>query len=458
MYEQDTIAAIATPVGEGAVAIVRVSGPDAERIATSVFVRVGGKNGKLASHRLYHGRIQDPGSKKIFDEVLLALMRKPHSYTGEDIVELHCHGGAFVVRRVLELVLAQGARHAEPGEFTKRAFLNGRIDLAQAEAVLDIIRARTEKGVELAVNQAGGELSQWVHELRENLLDILVQVEAAIDFPEEEIELLRHSELIGQIDSLRGKIGEIVATYDWGRLLRDGARVCICGRPNVGKSSLLNALLGEQRVIVTPVPGTTRDVIEEAINLDGLPVVLWDTAGIRMTDEQVEKLGVELSLAHVEKADAAIVVLDASAEISEDDRRCLRATASKKCLIVINKVDLPQALDGAELERAFCGAAVIRVSAKNGSGLMELKHALRDLLVKKEVDSPVVLTNLRHKAALTAGSSALDDAVTSLQNRYAPELVAINLQEANERLEEIVGKMTNDDILERIFSHFCIGK
>jgi tRNA modification GTPase len=458
MYEQDTIAAIATPVGEGAVAIVRVSGPDAERIATSVFVRAQGKNGKLASHRLYHGRIQDPDSKQILDEVLLAVMRKPRSYTGEDIVELHCHGGAFVVRRVLELVLAQGARHAEPGEFTKRAFLNGRIDLAQAEAVLDIIRARTDKGVELAVSQAGGELSQWVHELRENLLDILVQVEAAIDFPEEEIELLRHSELIRQIDSLRAKLGEIIATYDWGRLLREGARVCICGRPNVGKSSLLNALLGEQRVIVTPVPGTTRDVIEEAINLNGLPVVLWDTAGIRTTEDQVEKLGVELSLAHLEKADAAIVVLDGSAELSEDDRHCLRATASKKCLIVINKHDLRQTLDGAELDRAVSGADMIRVSAKNGAGLNDLKLALRELLVNKEVEPPVVLTNLRHRAALTAGNSALSDAVTSLQSRHAPELVAINLQEAKERLEEIVGKITTDQILEQVFSSFCIGK
>ena len=458
MYEQDTIAAIATPVGEGAVAIVRVSGPDAERIAANVFVRGEGKNGKLASHRLYHGRIQDPDSRKFLDEVLLAVMRKPRSYTGEDIVEVYCHGGAFVVRRVLELVLARGARHAEPGEFTKRAFLNGRIDLAQAEAVLDIIQARTETGVELAVNQASGELSQWVHELREYLLDILVQVEAAIDFPEEEIEFLQHSELIRKIDSLRSKIGEIIATYDWGRILRDGARVCICGRPNVGKSSLLNALLGEQRVIVTPVPGTTRDVIEEAINLDGLPVVLWDTAGIRMTEDQVEKLGVELSLAHVEKSDAAIVVLDGSEKITEDDLRCLGSTKSKKRLIVLNKNDLPLVVDVGELGEAVSGAALFRVSAKNGKGLDELKQSLRELLLNQEVEAPVVLTNLRHRAALAASNSALSDAASSLQGGHAPELVAVNLQEAKERLEEIFGKMTNDDILERIFSNYCIGK
>jgi tRNA modification GTPase len=458
MYEQDTIAAIATPVGEGAVAIVRVSGPDAERIAAGVFVRGAGKNGKLASHRLYHGRIQDPGSRKFLDEVLLAVMRKPRSYTGEDIVEVYCHGGAFVVRRVLELVLARGARHAEPGEFTKRAFLNGRIDLAQAEAVLDIIQARTETGVELAVNQASGELSQWVHELRECLLDILVQVEAAIDFPEEEIEFLQQPELIRKIDSLRSKIGEIIATYDWGRILRDGARVCICGRPNVGKSSLLNALLGEQRVIVTPVPGTTRDVIEEAINLDGLPVVLWDTAGIRMAEDQVEKLGVELSLAHVEKSDAAIVVLDGSEKITEDDLRCMSSTKSKKRLIVLNKNDLPLVVDVGELSQAVSGAALFRVSAKNGKGLDELKQSLRELLLNKEVEAPVVLTNLRHRAALAASDAALTDAVSALQCGNAPELVAVNLQEAKERLEEIFGKMTTDDILERIFNNYCIGK
>ena len=458
MYEQDTIAAIATPVGEGAVAIVRVSGPDAERIAAEVFVRAEGKNGRLASHRLYHGKIQDPGSKKIFDEILLAVMRKPRSYTGEDVVELYCHGGTFVVRRVLELVLSRGVRHAEPGEFTKRAFLNGRIDLAQAEAVLDIIRARTEKGVELAVHQASGELSTWVHELREDLLEILVQVEAAIDFPEEEIELLQQSELIGKIESLRSKIGEIITTYDWGRLLRDGARVCICGKPNVGKSSLLNALLGEQRVIVTPIPGTTRDVIEEAVDLDGLPVVLWDTAGIRMTQDQVEKLGVEFSLAHLEKADAAIVVLDGSSELTADDLSCLKRTTSKKRLIVLNKNDLPLAVDIAVLDKAVSGTELIHLSATRGTGLDGLKRSLRKLLLNTEVEPSVVLTNLRHRAALVGGNQALSLAVDSLQARCAAEFVAVSLQEASERLEEIVGQLTNDDILERVFSKFCIGK
>jgi tRNA modification GTPase len=458
MYEQDTIAAIATPIGEGAVGIVRVSGPDAERIAAEIFVREQGKNGTLASHRLYHGRVQHPGSKKILDEILLAVMRKPRSYTGEDVVELYCHGGPFVVRKVLELVLSRGVRHAEPGEFTKRAFLNGRIDLAQAEAVMDLIRARTEKGVELAVHQASGELSKWVHELRTDLLEILVQVEAAIDFPEEEVELLDRADLISKMRSLRSKIEEIITTYDWGRLLRDGARVCICGRPNVGKSSLLNALLGEQRVIVTPIPGTTRDVIEEGINLDGLPVVLWDTAGIRATADQVEKLGVELSLAHLEKADAAIVVLDGSTELADDDISCVRKTAGKKRLIVLNKSDLARVLDIGELGKWASYKDFVDLSATEGVGLDELKRSLRKLLLSTEIEPAVVLTNVRHRAALIAANQALSAAIGSLQARHGAEFVAVNLQEAKAELEEIVGQVTSEDILERIFSKFCIGK
>src|SRR3990170_3606187 len=301
MYKEDTIAAVATPMGEGGVAIVRVSGPDAERIAREIFARSGGRNGRLRTHTLHYGTICEPKTGEVLDEVLLTLMRKPRSYTGEDVVEVHCHGGPFLVRRILELILSRGARHAEPGEFTKRAFLNGRLDLAQAEGVLDLIRARTRKGMSLALDQAQGGLSKWVGELREELLDILVQVEASIDFPEEEIELLQRNQLAGKIGALKEKVSELIASYEWGRLFRDGARVCIAGRPNVGKSSLLNALLGEERVIVTPVPGTTRDVIEESINLGGLPVVLWDTAGIRESSDQVEKIGVDFSLRRIEQ-------------------------------------------------------------------------------------------------------------------------------------------------------------
>lgn len=460
MYHEDTIAAIATPPGEGGVAIVRISGVDAESIAARTFVRPVGKNGRLKSHTLYHGTIRDPQTDRVFDEVLLTIMRKPRSYTGEDIVEIHCHGGAFVVRQILGLVLRQGAREAEPGEFTKRAFLNGRLDLIQAEAVLDLIRARTDKSAGLALDQAGGALSKWIAELREELLDILVQVEAAIDFPEEEIELLRRQELIRAVKALAEKIQDISGTYAWGKLFREGARVCICGRPNVGKSSLLNALLGQDRVIVTPLAGTTRDVIEESISLDGLPAILWDTAGIRDSDDQIERIGVHLSREHMRKADAALVVLDGSEPLSAGDKTLLADVAPKKTLIAINKSDLPAQFAIEELARltgSNCNC-IQCVSAKTGDGILQLKKSLRDLLLGSELEAPIVITNLRHRSALDRSARSLSRVAASLGENYAPEFVAMDLNEARVALEEITGVIQNDDILERIFANFCIGK
>lgn len=458
MYKEDTIAAVATPTGEGGVAIVRVSGPDAERIAKELFFRSGGRNGALRSHTLHYGTIHEPKTGEVLDQVLLALMRKPRSYTGEDVVEVHCHGGPLLVRRVLEVILSCGARHAEPGEFTKRAFLNGRLDLAQAEAVLDLIRARTDKGMQLALGQVQGGLSKWVGEIREQLLDILVQVEAAIDFPEEEIELLERNLLAAKIETLREKIAELITSYEWGRLFREGARVCIAGRPNVGKSSLLNALLGEERVIVTPVPGTTRDVIEESVNLGGLPVVLWDTAGIRESSDQVERIGVDFSLKRLREAEAVMVVLDGSSPLSSEDRFVLDAVKEKKGLLVINKDDLPQRLDIEQARIVSKGKKAQSVSAKLGGGLDELKHGLRDILLGEQAEPPIVVTNLRHKASLARADNSLNDAVMALKSGLPPEIVAVDLQQAKEGLEEVIGVVTSDDILERIFNQFCIGK
>ena len=458
MYKEDTIAAIATPAGEGGVGIVRVSGPDAERIAAALFVRAEGKNINLKSHMLHYGTIRDPKSDKILDQVLLTIMRRPRSYTGEDVVEVHCHGGVFVVHRILGLVLAQGVRHAEPGEFTKRAFLNGRLDLAQAEAVLDLIAARTEKGADLALSQIKGELSNWIGDLREQLLDILAQVEAAIDFPEEEIELLERPALVAKIDALRDKITIITGTYEWGRLFREGAKVCICGRPNVGKSSLFNALLGAERVIVTPIPGTTRDVIEESINLDGLPIVLWDTAGIRDTADQVEQIGVDLSREHLEKSEAAVVVLDGSASLTDEDIIFLSSTTKKMGLIAINKIDLEQRVDRDQLRQIVGDKKIVTVSATLGHGLQELRKSLRELILHTDMEPPFVLTNLRHKSALLCGEQALADAGLALEETQPPELVAVALQQARESLEEVVGVIQKDDVLELIFSKFCIGK
>lgn len=452
MYKEDTIAAIATPAGEGGVAIVRLSGSDAERISREIFSRDAGTNGGLRSHTLHHGIIRNPQTDRVLDEVLLAVMRRPRSYTGEDVVEIHCHGGPFVARAILELVLARGARHAGPGEFTKRAFFNGRMDLAQAEGVLDLIRARTSEGMRVALEQARGGLSRWVGELREELIDILVQVEAAIDFPEEEIELLKRAALSAKISAFISKITVIINTYDWGRLFREGARVCIVGRPNVGKSSLLNALLGEERVIVTPVPGTTRDIIEESISLGGLPVALWDTAGVRESEEEIEKIGVERTLTHLQKADAALVVLDGSLELTPEDEVVLAAAKSKKHLIVINKADLPEQL------KLNSGIRTLTVSARTGEGLDLLKTTLRELLIDIDATPEIVLTNLRHQASLERSRRSLEAAVGALGASLSPELIAVDLQEAKEALEEVIGVVSNDSILERIFAQFCIGK
>jgi tRNA modification GTPase len=458
MYKEDTIAAIATPPGEGGVAIVRASGPDSERIAKEIFRRAGGRNGALRSHTLHYGTVRNPESEETLDQALVVLMRKPRSYTGEDVFEVHCHGGPLVAREILELILTRGARHAEPGEFTKRAFLNGRLDLAQAEGVLDLIRARTRKGMSLALDQAQGGLSKWVGELREELLDILAQVEASIDFPEEEIELLQRNELAGKIGALKEKVSELIASYEWGRLFRDGARVCIAGRPNVGKSSLLNALLGEERVIVTPVPGTTRDAVEETINLGGLPVALSDMAGIRQTHDPVEKIGVDFSLKRLEAADATVIVLDGSEPHTAEDRSVMQAVQRKRGIVAINKSDLLRKIDSGWIAAAAGDKSLVSVSAKQGQGLDELKQMLRNLLLDLPSEPPIMVTNLRHKAALEKGERALIAAVEAIRAGLAPELIGVELQEAKDGLEEIIGAVTNNNILERVFESFCIGK
>jgi len=458
MYKEDTIAAVATPVGEGGVAIVRVSGPEAERIGQDIFQRRGSGNGPLQSHMLHHGTICNPKNGMVLDDVLTTLMRRPHSYTGENVLEVHCHGGSFVARQILETVLNCGARHAEPGEFTKRAFLNGRLDLAQAEGVLDLIHARTEKGMQLAVAQVRGELSKWVEELREELVGIMVQVEAAIDFPEEELELLKRDELAGKIDSLMRKISIIIDSYDWGRLFREGVKVCIAGRPNVGKSSLLNSLLGEERVIVTPIPGTTRDFIEESLNLDGLRMVLWDTAGIREGRDEVERVGVGFSMKKLEEAQGFIFVLDGSLPLTQDDRTIMAEVRGKKGIVVVNKSDLPNELSTKELKCLAPNHEVVAISAKKGDGINRLKKTLRSCFLGEQPEPEIVVTNLRHKTALEKSATSLLEASKSLRGEMPPEMVAVDLQETNQHLGEVIGIVTNDDILERVFSQFCIGK
>ena len=455
VYRADTIAAVATPPGEGGVALVRLSGPDAERIGREVLVR---KDTSWESHRLYYGRVRDPDRGAVVDEVMFAFLQQPRSYTGEDTVEIHCHGGPYVVRQVLGLVLARGARHAEPGEFTKRAFLNGRLDLTQAEAVLDLIRSRTDKAAGVALGQMEGGLSQEVRALREQLVDTLVQVEAAIDFPEEEIELLRQAELAGKVAGVVDRIAVLIDSYEWGRLIREGVRVCIVGRPNVGKSSLMNALLGVDRAIVTATPGTTRDFIEEAVNLDGLPVVLWDTAGIRGGTEGVEQVGIDVTIERLEESEGCLLVLDGSAPLTHEDVEVMQRVRDKQGLVVVNKSDLGQGLAPADVSETLPHLEQVKVSALTRQGLDELRTALRGCFLDSSKESEIVVTNVRHKAALERARSSLSEVQRAMEQGMPPDIVAVDLQEARDDLEEIIGAVTNDDILERIFSQFCIGK
>ena len=455
MYRADTIAAVATPPGEGGVALVRLSGPDAERIGKEVLVR---KDLDWESHRLYYGRVRDPDRETVVDEVMFAFLRQPRSYTGEDTVEIHCHGGPYVVRQVLGLVLARGARHAEPGEFTKRAFLNGRLDLTQAEAVLDLIRSRTDKAAGVALGQMEGGLSQEVRTLREQLVDTLVQVEAAIDFPEEEIELLQQAALAGKVAGVVDRISALIDSYEWGRLIREGVRVCIVGRPNVGKSSLMNALLGVERAIVTATPGTTRDFIEETVNLDGLPVVLWDTAGIRGGTEGVEQVGIDVTLKRLEESEGCLLVLDGSAPLTHEDTEVMQRVGERQGLVVVNKSDLGQRLTPADVSETLPHLKQVMVSALTNQGLDELRTALRDCFLDSSKESEIVVTNVRHKAALERARSSLSEVQRAMEQGMPPDIAAVDLQEARDNLEEIIGAVTNDDVLERIFSQFCIGK
>jgi len=442
MYLKDTIAAIATPSGEGAIAIIRVSGPDAERIAREVFVPSFGGSRHLASHRLYHGHVRDPRTRSIQDEVLLALMRAPKSYTGEDSMEIHCHGSPYVARTVLRVVLSRGARHAEPGEFTRRAFLNGRLDLAQAEGVLELIQATSEKAARVAFEQLGGGLSTEVTTLRENLVGLLVQVEAAIDFPEEDIVLANRNQLLESLHELIERVEVLIASYQWGKLIREGVRICILGRPNVGKSSLLNALLGEER----------------GVSLDGLPAVLWDTAGIHDLAMGIEQLGVDRTRQKIEECDGVLLVLDGSSPLTADDEEAMQTVRKKRGLIAVNKADLPPKLKTAALTEFLPDWQRVAVSALEKRGLGALRQELRRCFLDSSTEPEVVVTNLRHKASLEQAKDNLQEACAAMNEGFPPEILAVGLQGARDSLEEVIGTVTNDEVLDRIFSQFCIGK
>jgi len=459
MYAEDTIAAIATPPGHGGIGIIRLSGPLSAPIAMRLFTPVSHR-GDWVSHRLYHGHVRDTDGC-VLDEGLAVLMRRPRSYTGEDVLELHCHGSPVMLRRVLAHALRRGARAAEPGEFTRRAFLNGRIDLAQAEAVLDLVHARTPSGATLAARQLTGQLSEYVSAMRAHLVRLKALLEAQIDFAEDEVEVAPEQPL-SILDSCASAIQTLLHTFRQGILLREGLRVAIVGKPNVGKSSLLNALLGEERAIVTPIAGTTRDAIEEVADFDGLPVVLTDTAGLRDTGraEEVERLGMARTTAKMAASQLLLTVLDASAPLDDEDWTVLQAVASLPHIVVLNKIDLPKRIADAELDKCVNGQPVVALSAKTRFGLPALRRSVVELVgAGTSIDpSAPMLTNIRHRDALDKARVSLEMARASFAAALPADLIAVDVQDAMDYLAEIAGTITHEEVLDQIFSQFCIGK
>ena len=470
---EDTICAIATPAGEGGIGIVRLSGPRALAVAQGIVrLRSGRPLASVDSHTLHLADVRLPsslnpphsatcaagtGTNDVFDEALVVYMKGPRSFTGEDIIEIQSHGGWLILSLVCRACLAGGARMAAPGEFTKRAFLNGRLDLSQAEAVLDTIRAKSAASLTAAQRQLRGDLAREIEAARNALLHLLAQLEAGIDFVGEEIEFVGRQELLETIDRVTALVQRLGATAREGRLLREGARVVITGRPNVGKSSLLNRLLKEDRAIVTAVPGTTRDIIEEAIDLDGVRIHLVDTAGIRETDDVLEREGIRRSRSAQKDADLQLIVIDGTVSLSEDDRCLIDQATAGKHLIVINKADLSVMVAMSEMR---LGTEGLPVSAKTGEGIDRLRAAIRTQLVGggAEATDGVMVTNVRHQAALDLAGESMVQAKESVGAGMANELVAVDIRAAADALGEITGVITTDEILEEIFSTFCIGK
>ena len=456
MYIEDTIAAIATPVGCGGIGIVRVSGSDVSSIADKVFIKQG--NGGLESHRFYYGRIVDPAEGSLIDEGMGVLMRGPRSYTREDVLELHCHGGYLAVQRVLDACLRAGARLSEAGEFTRRAFLNGRIDLCQAESIIDLINSRTEMSLAFAQSQREGSLSVRLGEVTVLLRNALALIEAFIDFPEEDLDSATLVQIESLVERSLESLGALLDSYAHGKVIRDGISVLLAGKPNVGKSSLLNALTLEQRAIVSHIPGTTRDVIEEIINIDGLPVRIIDSAGIRDSHDELEQEGIRRSLEKLALADLVLFLVDASAPLDQQDRDLLQAISGKRFITVVNKTDLPPVLDENELPG---GAPIVRISSKNCSGIDQLRSAIFHSFVSDQVltsHDHVAITSVRHRDVLARALEGLNRFRSQLANGVSGELLSIDLRDSLAAIGEITGETTPDAILDIIFSSFCIGK
>ena len=458
MNEFDTIVAVATSVGEGGISILRVSGDKALKVVSSIFK---GKNDRtledIKSYTMRYGHIIDENNNYI-DEVIVSFMKGPRSFTAEDVVEINCHGGVIATNRVLEAVVKAGARIAEPGEFTKRAFLNGRIDLSQAEAVIDIINAKTELSMKSALMQSEGHISKNIIALREELIQIIAHIEATVDYPEDDLEEVTADGAIEDLKKINEKVEYLLSTANEGKILRDGINTVIVGKPNVGKSSLLNSLTKENRAIVTDIPGTTRDVIEEYINISGVPVKIIDTAGIRETEDVVEKIGVEKSKQKINEADLVILILDRSKELDEEDKEIIDYIKDKKCIVLLNKIDLESKIDKEKLNIAD-NKYILEISTKTGENVASLKQCIKEMFFKGEVNSEeIIITNTRHKEALLRTKENIENAIEILENVSAIDLASIDIRNAWTNLGKITGSTLEEDIIDKIFSEFCLGK
>ena len=454
----DTIAAVATAYGEGGIGIIRISGEKSLDILEEIFEFHGIE--EIVNRRMTYGKIVDRDNGQTIDEVLAVYMKGPATYTAEDVVEINCHGSTVSLRKTLSLVLRKGARLAEPGEFTKRAFLNGRIDLSQAEAVIDVVKAKTDKSFDVALSQLEGGLSSYIRDIRQNLLDLLVDITVNIDYPDEDIEEITYDKLEINIKQIGDMIEKLLSTASSGRMIREGIRVAIAGKPNVGKSSLMNGLLRETRAIVTEIPGTTRDTIEEALSIRNIPVYLIDTAGIRETSDKVEKLGIEKSKEAFNNADFIIFIMDGSEEISSEDEEIIEYLKERKCLVLINKKDLEQKIDSVQIRNMLPNSQIIKTSLINGDGIEEIENAVEELVYGGEItqSESMMVNNVRHINLLTDSCNSLEDALQMAVNREALDFIEIDVKNAYELTGEIIGESVNDDIINEVFARFCLGK
>jgi tRNA modification GTPase len=460
--EFDTIAAISTPMGEGAIAIVRLSGDDSIKIADQIFRSIGGKRlTEVLTHTIHYGHLIDPKTEQVIEEVMVSIMKGPKTFTKEDVVEINCHGGIVSVNRVLQHVLAYGARLAEPGEFTKRAFLNGRIDLSQAEAVMDLIRAKTDRAMNVALGQMEGRLSKLIRGLRQEILEILAHVEVNIDYPEyDDVEEMTHNMLLEKAIYVRDELKKLLQTSQQGKILREGLSTVIVGRPNVGKSSLLNSLVQENKAIVTDIPGTTRDVIEEYVNVRGVPLRLLDTAGIRETEDIVERIGVEKSRQVLKEADLILLVLNYADQFTKEDENLFEAVKGMDVIVIVNKTDLTQQIDMERVKELAREHKIVTTSLLEDRGVDELEEAISSLFFEGSIDAGdmTYLSNSRHIALIGQSLHTIEEAINGVEMGTPIDIVQIDITRTWELLGEVIGDSVHESLIDQLFSQFCLGK